>query len=289
MPVALLAAATAAHAEFPTTQPYPQVTYLHETRADPPQNIFVATIELRDRNVSVEVAPSGPDPDGDGKWQTVLDETADVARREKFDIAINGDFFSVAEVIDPQTGKKRGYHEGQSSLVIGPAMTDGKQWAKSEKPRPCLIVQRDGRATIAEPKMLPASARQAIAGSHIVLKDGKIPTLPDSAFSKSRHPRTAVGTADGGRKLVLVVVDGRRLGVSVGMSLAELAELMLKLGCEDALNLDGGGSSTLVIRNPDTGELVVMNRPSDGKQRPVANVLGIKVDAASSTRPARPN
>jgi exopolysaccharide biosynthesis protein len=274
-------------AEFPTTQPYPGVTYSHEERSEPAMRIFAVTVELR--GASAQVAPSGPDPDGDGKWQTVLDETADVAQREQFDIAVNGDFFSVAEVIDPQTEKKRGYHEGQSSLVIGPAMTDGRQWARSEKPRPCLIVLRDGRAMIGEPKQLPGTARQAIAGSHIILKDGKVPALPDSGFTKTRHPRTAVGVADGGRKLVLAVVDGRRPGVSVGMSLAELADLMLQLGCTDALNLDGGGSSTLVMRNPETDELVVMNRPSDGKQRPVANVLGIKLDAAPSTRPARPN
>lgn len=284
---ALLWICPVARGEFPTTRPYPAVTYVHETRADPPRNIFIAKIDLSDPNVAVKVAPAGPDPDGTGKWQTTLDETADIAEREGFEVAINGDFFSVEEVIDPATGKKRGYHEGQSALVIGPSMTDGRQWATSEKARPCLIITRDGVAVISQPKQLPAEARQVIAASHIILKEGKKPDLPDTPFSTTTHPRTAVGTADRGRKLILVVVDGRRPGVSVGMSLDELSDLILALGCDDAVNLDGGGSSTLVIRNPDTGDLQVMNQPSDGQQRPVANVVGVELRRGPpSGRPA---
>ncbi len=268
-----------AFAEFPTSQPYDGVTYHHETRTDPPMKIFVVTVDLADPNVSVEVAPGGDDPDGPaGKWQTRLDETGDVATRESFDVAVNGDFFSVEEVIDPQTGKKRGYHEGQAALVVGAAMTDGRQWSKGEKARPAIVVTRDRRAdVIDDAKKLPPGARQVISGSHVLVEGGKKVVSGDSSFVTARHPRTAVGAIDRGRKLVLVVVDGRRPQASVGMSLDELAELMLQLGCEEALNLDGGGSSTLVLRNPDNGQLVTMNSPSDGKQRPVANVLGVTV------------
>lgn len=74
-------------------------------------------------------------------------------------------------------------------------------------------------------------------------------------FFLARHPRTAVGVrADG--TLILVAVDGRRPAESVGMSLPELTDLMLELGCVSALNLDGGGSTTMVVE----GEIV--NRPS---------------------------
>jgi hypothetical protein len=82
-------------------------------------------------------------------------------------------------------------------------------------------------------------------------------------FANGRHPRTAVGrTSDG--DLWMVVVDGRQK-MSVGATLDEMAALMLRLGCVDAINLDGGGSSTLNVMG------VVLNRPSDGKERPVAN------------------
>ena len=278
---------SSAFAEFPTTQPYAGVTYAHEARTNPPMQVFAVTIDLRARNASVEVAPSGDDPDGpDGKWQTTLDETPDVARRRGYEIAVNGDFFGVEEVIDPATGKKRGYHEGQKATVVGPAMTDGRLWSSGPagKPRPCLVVTRERRALIDDDgRQLPPAARQVMAGSNVLLRRGKKVVETGSKFSTTRHPRTAVGVSDNGRKLMLVVVDGRRPEKSVGMSLDELADLMLQLGCDDALNLDGGGSSTLVLRNPETGELVTMNAPSDGKPRPVANVLGVDLDGAAPT------
>jgi hypothetical protein len=84
-------------------------------------------------------------------------------------------------------------------------------------------------------------------------------------FVAARHPRTLAGVrADG--KLLLVTVDGRRPGWSTGMTLTEAARLMRSLGARDALNLDGGGSTTMTVR----GEVV--NRPSDpGGERRVSN------------------
>ena len=96
-------------------------------------------------------------------------------------------------------------------------------------------------------------------------------------FARGPHPRTAVGIRDGGKTLVLVVIDGRKKGVAVGMSLKETAEIMMKYGCTDAVNLDGGGSSMLAIRDPKSGQMEVKNHPSDGKERSVANVLGVSV------------
>jgi Phosphodiester glycosidase len=86
-------------------------------------------------------------------------------------------------------------------------------------------------------------------------------------FVAGRNPRTLAGVrADG--KLLLVTVDGRRPGWSVGMTLPEAARLMRSLGARDAINLDGGGSSTMVVRG------AVVNRPSDRVgERPVSNGL----------------
>ena len=66
----------------------------------------------------------------------------------------------------------------------------------------------------------------------------------------------------------------------------DLAKAMLDLGCTDALNLDGGGSTEMALRDPGTGQLVVVNRPSDGHERPVANVLGVRI--AGMKRVPRP-
>jgi hypothetical protein len=81
-----------------------------------------------------------------------------------------------------------------------------------------------------------------------------------------RNPRTAVGaTADG--RLLIVTVDGRQPGHSVGMSLRELAELFVRLGARSAINLDGGGSTTMVIDG------IVVNRVSDPQERRVPTAL----------------
>lgn len=85
-----------------------------------------------------------------------------------------------------------------------------------------------------------------------------------SGFQR-RHPRSAIGWND--RWLYLVEVDGRQGGLSVGMTFPELAAYLVRLGCREAVNLDGGGSSTLWLLGR------VMNSPSDGMERPVANGL----------------
>jgi hypothetical protein len=268
--------AAAARAEFPTTQPYPEVRYVHQVFDDPPQQIHVVSIDLADPDVAIRVAPGGPDPDGPGQWQTTLLVPSVVATRENFDVVVNGDFFSAKQVKDAE-GKSSGYVTGIWASALGPAVTDGKTWARPDKPRPALVIDATNHPSIGEFKEAPSNAKQVVAGSTILLAGGKVVAESQSKFSTTRHPRTAVGIADSGKRLLLVVVDGRRKGEASGMSLTELADVMMRLGCQSALNLDGGGSTELLLRDPETGELHVMNHPSDGRERAVANVLGITI------------
>jgi hypothetical protein len=108
--------------------------------------------------------------------------------------------------------------------------------------------------------------RTAISGDPMLLAGGKV--LANPAVT-NRAPRTAVGFA--GSRVWFVVVDGRQPATAVGMSHHELAGLMQRLGCTDALNLDGGGSSTLWYEGK------VMNQPSDSAPRPVGNALVLLV------------
>lgn len=116
---------------------------------------------------------------------------------------------------------------------------------------------------------LPQTAPVAIGGSVILLRDGADNTRDDLEM----HPRTAVGIDEDGARLLFLVVDGRH-ETSRGFTMRELAAEMAALGAEQALNLDGGGSSTMVARRLD-GTVGVVNRPSDGRQRWVPNGLGI--------------
>ncbi len=125
-----------------------------------------------------------------------------------------------------------------------------------------------------------AKVDSAIGGGPMLLKNGLVQVDAEregfgAEFSEQKHPRTAIGrTAEG--DLLLVAVDGRQ-ETGDGMTLDELAHLMSRLGCVDAMNLDGGGSTTMNVLG------VTVNRPSDGKERPVADgvvVIGPRPSAS---------
>jgi exopolysaccharide biosynthesis protein len=120
----------------------------------------------------------------------------------------------------------------------------------------------------------------AITGGAIILEDGSIPTS-FSHNSPGRHPRTAIGSSKDGDQVIMVTVDGRQQS-SLGMTLTELASLMLELGAHNAINLDGGGSTTMVARRPGTRNVNVVNNPSDGMPRKVGNAVGVISTAPSS-------
>ncbi|MBT2387553.1 phosphodiester glycosidase family protein [Streptomyces sp. ISL-11] len=116
----------------------------------------------------------------------------------------------------------------------------------------------------------PGALRFAIGGFP-VLRDGRLPAGLDNANSAVR---TSAGSGGGGRLFYLLALDGGS-AYRTGLTVAELADLMRELGADDALNLDGGGSSTLVTRDPDGGRTTVRNHPSGGAERAVANGVGI--------------
>jgi hypothetical protein len=127
--------------------------------------------------------------------------------------------------------------------------------------------------------LAPFVPREALGGFPVLLRDSVPATDLDSAggaaFGPVRHPRTAVGIAAGGRRVLLVAVDGRQRPYSDGMTLRELAAFFLALGVPEAINLDGGGSTTMVVRDRG-GVLRIVNRPSDAAgERPVANALAV--------------
>ena len=109
-----------------------------------------------------------------------------------------------------------------------------------------------------------------VGGNPTLIEAGQIvgKNVYGSGAFFARNPRTGVGTTPDGR-ILLVAVDGRQPGYSVGMTLEEFANLFASLGADYALNLDGGGSTTMVVN----GE--IKNRPSDGTERPVSSALVI--------------
>jgi exopolysaccharide biosynthesis protein len=88
-------------------------------------------------------------------------------------------------------------------------------------------------------------------------------------------PRTALGFSRDGRRMFLLTADGRQPAFADGLGLDELATMMVELGAYHAVNLDGGGSTTIVAREPGSATPRLENHPSDGAERPVPNGLGL--------------
>lgn len=115
-----------------------------------------------------------------------------------------------------------------------------------------------------------SDVQQSVSGGPWLVKDGQVFVDAEAqgfgaSFSNTLHPRTALGlTADG--KLLIVTVDGRQT-ISGGISLPNLAKLMIQLGAVNAINLDGGGSTTLAAHG------ILLNSPSGGVERAIANAL----------------
>lgn len=125
--------------------------------------------------------------------------------------------------------------------------------------------------------LAPIIPMQAVGGNPLLLRDSVIvPTVDTDGAESFRglNPRTAAGYADSGRRLLLVVIDGRQPGYSVGTTVRETAALLQDLGAREALNLDGGGSTAMIVRDPTSGNVHTVNKPSDAiGERPVGNAV----------------
>jgi len=249
-------------------QLYPGVLYARQVRISPrPMVIHVLTINVRTKKLRFLVTP----PDDPGSDHPLRARTTSEFLQEfGVQVAVNGDGFSpwwshsLADFYP---------HAGDPVAPRGPAASRGKVYWKPDEIVPTLYISSRNLLSFDA----PARPYNAISGEFPLVAGGQpVEGLDDT----DTHPRTAVGYSKNGRILYLVVVDGRQPLYSEGMTLAELADLMIGLGAQFAMNLDGGGSSTMVVVGSD-GQPRVLNSPIDnyipGRERPVANHLGIFV------------
>ncbi len=201
-------------------------------------------------------------------------EVTEMARRSGPGViaAINGDFFTPEDAplgLEVSEGELR----GRSSRPVFAWRPGELPWVGSVELGSDSL--RLGPWAVSEAG--PGTEVQVVAGFPSLLERGilvgDLQQGDRPAFAAERHPRTAVGFDSRRGRLWMVVVEGRREGVSEGMTLPELAGLFQSLGAVNAINLDGGGSSVMVVR----GEAV--SRPSDpAGQRPVVNGLILRRD-----------
>ena len=197
--------------------------------------------------------------------------TSEFVRKYNLQLAINGSFFYPFAEDHPG----RFYPQnGQIANALGENIARGKRYGKKGDRWSVLCFNASNSATIVE-KSCPPNAVWGIAGRELLVKNGKTVVFDND----ENYGRSAVGIDTTGKKLWLLAIDGKQPFYSEGVTLVELAELFVSLGCDRALNLDGGGSSTLVVNK--NNQITVLNAPIHTKipmrQRPVANHLGFSI------------
>ncbi|MCC7448755.1 MAG: phosphodiester glycosidase family protein [Anaerolineae bacterium] len=248
------------------------IIYTREVRSNPrPLVIHIVTVDLTAPGIGFLVTPGKPTS---GR-QLAAQTTSKFRAAHRLQLAINGDFF------DPwwsNTPWDYYPHVGDPVDVFGFASSTGTIYAtdRSNWTSSTLYIAQDNKAQFNKPD---GAVYNAISGNLIFLDQGKfVDRSLLQPYHAELHPRTAVGLTQDGRTLIIVVIDGRQPNYSEGASIADVADVMLKYGAYTGLNLDGGGSSTLVAQGK-SGESVVLNSPIDnripGRERPVANHLGI--------------
>jgi hypothetical protein len=235
-------------AEDRWTTPHPGVQYLDRS-TDTPWEIRAVVVDLCAPGVRLRATRS----DERRRTPSTFGQEVDA------EVVVNADFFSFETY-------------GTSGLAVGA----GEVWPGSRDTGGSgYLAFGNDRAEFSAPAEVrgPESwMNEVVSGNRHIVNDGVALASDDGSFCTTRHPRTAAGFSRDGRQLILAVVDGRQ-NASVGMRCSELGALMRGLGAWDAVNLDGGGSSAMWISGVGT-----VNRPSDGRERVVANHLGVHAD-----------
>lgn len=282
--LALLVLACAAGCRAPapvvkTDQEYLQsalqgVVYQQESRGLPrPLVLHHVTVDLQHAGLEV-VACVAPPPPNAGPAQAELTLPMKLATDQELLVAVNANAFS--PIPDAQGKTSDHWVEKQPVNLLGLAVAAGVVRHEQQAGYGNFWLDQSGKAHIGTP-INPADVRTGVAGFEVLMQDGEVLSRQGGPL----HPRTAVGLDASGRYLHLVVVDGRQAGYSEGMSSEELGHYLQQLGCHSALNLDGGGSSILLLGQAP-GKLAVMNRPSTivlgaHLPRPVPVMLGVRL------------
>lgn len=227
-----------------------------------PQNLNILIVNLHKRDLSLSYNPN----------ENIVVSKQSVTAGAL--AAVNGGFFNI--------------RDGGSTTYIktGGLINDAdtaKKWSRNSNMTGSVLIDKKGHVAIdpAQPNSFydnhPDYSEVLVTGPLLLRKKGKI-QLPSSSLARNKHPRTAIGKI-GNHKIILVTLDGRT-DEARGVTLEELTDIMISLHCKDAVNLDGGGSTTMWISGKPFGGVV--NMPCDNKKfdhegaRAVSDILIVK-------------
>jgi GH25 family lysozyme M1 (1,4-beta-N-acetylmuramidase)/uncharacterized protein YraI len=244
------------------------VTFLQKDLTTPRKNrMYVMAVDLTTVGIEFLVTPSKI-------TGGILCTRTTSKFLEEFNMnfAINGDGYSYLDAsVNPVTTCPGG---GDPVKANGFAASRGTVYSPIKTIQPIVYITSRNQVTVNGVQNKPFNA---ITGDRVVVQNGV--TVKNLA-ALAPSPRTAIGISKNGRWLIFMVVDGRQAGYSEGVTLSELAGLLISYGVYSGVNMDGGGSSTMVIKGVD-GKTRILNSPIDqnipGKERGVANHLGLYI------------
>lgn len=256
------------------TAPFEGIRYTHRVQTVPrPLQIHLLEIDPTATGISFLITPDNGPAAGENTRRT----TTQFLTQSGAQAAVNASFF---------------FLEGGATLNRGLVASQGNAYSPFEtdtRPWPVFNISAENIAQIVN-RGTPRAANfavspaiplyNAVSGSERIVTNG-VNTAGQVTFGEPTvlHPRTVAGIkADG--TIVLAAIDGRANGFSEGMRSSEVADLLIAYGVVDAVNLDGGGSTTMAFADPTPR---VLNRPSDGSQRSVATHLGVFANQATET------
>jgi hypothetical protein len=228
----------------------------------------VVRIDLLEPGIGFVVTAPQPSASGD----VFAEKTRGFAARHGVQLAINANYFYPFYNNHPLDYVP---HVGDPVRVVGVAASEGRTYGNPSEGTVTLYLSRDRRVTFERPA---GEVWHAISGLGYVLREGAPVAFREDGFSQVPYARMLAAVDAAGHELLLLIVDGKQPAYSEGLTLAEAAELLLKQGAHTGIQLDGGGSATLVRRDAQ-GHLQHVNTPTNfriaGWERVVATHLGI--------------
>ncbi|MBD2106357.1 phosphodiester glycosidase family protein [Nodosilinea sp. FACHB-13] len=249
---------------------FPGISYQRSVHSSPrPYILHLITLDLTTPGIRAFTTAGRPT---ENRGETTARTTSEFLQEFNLQLAINANYFYPFREKAPWDFYP---HRGDRVNVVGQAIADGTAYASAEADWPALCISPANRAQILETGECPVGTAQAVAGRDLLILNNNPVALSESE-SDQPYSRTAVAVNKTGETLWLAIVDGKQPFYSEGITLAELTEVFKQLEVDTALCLDGGGSSTLVVK---TGSRpTVLNAPIHTKipmrERPVANHLG---------------
>lgn len=245
------------------------IEYIREVQRKPfPMVTHVVLIDLNSPDTTFLVTP----PDYFKERELRARTTSEFLDEYDLQVAINGDFFApwwAHSILDFYP------YSGDPVDALGFAASQGTIYSDVRANHSTVFIYEDNRVSFDE---RIGEVYNAISGNVLIVEAGVSSRDDPHPYFTNQHPRTAIGLDESGQTLILVVVDGRQPGYSEGASIPELAEILIRYGAYTALNLDGGGSSALVMADK-SGYPMLLNVPIHTslpyRERPVANHLGV--------------